>query len=50
MQELCRRIAEANFDEATRKTYFEWRDGDGRTPLLLAAAKNYHNIAKLVRR
>ena len=48
LQELCQRIAQANFEEPVRKTYFEWKDGDGRTPLLLAASKNYHNIAKLV--
>jgi hypothetical protein len=49
-QDLVQRIQAANFDEATRRSYFAWRDGEGRTPLLLAAQKNYHSMAKLVGR
>jgi hypothetical protein len=47
-QSLVERINTANFDEPTRKSYFEYKDSEGRTPLLIAAARNYHNIAKLV--
>lgn len=35
-------------DARTKQAYFCWVDSDGRTPLMLAAAKNYYQVAKLL--
>lgn len=49
MQSACEELRRTgNTDPAVRRKYFEWTDVEGRTPLTLAAQRNYYQIVKLV--